>query len=379
MSNNWPIVQFGEFTELVKRPTEASGVVGSVGVKLYGEGVHVVEEKSIFEFRAARFDIRKDDLIYNDMWARKGSVAIVPDKYDGYVASAHFPTWELDNTRVDPAFLGWYFRTPEFWNMCENSSQGTTGRNAISKRGFRKLEIPLPPPGEQRRVVARIEELAAKVERAQILRGQAVGAVDSLVTSLHFKLAGEKAFTVDKFLALDEQREKIEVGKEYPQIGIKGFGQGLFPKEAVNATQTTYKWFNRLYEGAIVLSQPKGWEGAIAVCPQSLAGYYASPEYRTFRCVEGQAIPEYLAEILATPWFWKQLKDVQRGLGGRRQRTRPEQFLSMEIPMPTVEQQRQAVQIFRKLCPIKRHQAATAAKLDALLPSILDKAFKGEL
>ena len=32
-----------------------------------------------------------------------------------------------------------------------------------------------------------------------------------------------------------------------------------------------------------------------------------------------------------------------------------------------------------KVEAVKQHQAATAAALDALLPSILDRAFKGEL
>jgi type I restriction enzyme S subunit len=32
-----------------------------------------------------------------------------------------------------------------------------------------------------------------------------------------------------------------------------------------------------------------------------------------------------------------------------------------------------------KVKAVKHHQAATAAKLNALLPSILDRAFKGEL
>ena len=36
-------------------------------------------------------------------------------------------------------------------------------------------------------------------------------------------------------------------------------------------------------------------------------------------------------------------------------------------------------QIVVELDTLKRLQAATAAKLDALLPAILDRAFKGEL
>ena len=123
----------------------------------------------------------------------------------------------------------------------------------------------------------------------------------------------------------------------------------------------------------------KGWEGAVAVCGPDLAGRYVSPEYRTFRCLEGMASPEYLAALVATPWFWTQLKDVTRGVGARRERTRPEQFLQMRFPMPEIDQQEKAVQVFNRLRFLKHLQTETTAELGALLPSVLDKAFKGEL
>ncbi|MDF5739813.1 MULTISPECIES: hypothetical protein [unclassified Nostoc] len=140
-----------------------------------------------------------------------------------------------------------------------------------------------------------------------------------------------------------------------------------------------YKVFNYLYEGALVLSQVKGWEGAIAICPSNLIGKYVSPEYRTFRCIPGKAIPEYLSALVATPWFWTKLKDLTRGMGGRRERTRPEQFLKMKIPMPTVEYQQKTISIFNKIHNMKSVRVEAMKELDVLLPSILDKAFKGEL
>ncbi len=51
----------------------------------------------------------------------------------------------------------------------------------------------------------------------------------------------------------------------------------------------------------------------------------------------------------------------------------------MEIPMPRIDDQRRAVPVFERLRALKSLQAETAAELDALLPSILDTAFKGEL
>jgi hypothetical protein len=47
--------------------------------------------------------------------------------------------------------------------------------------------------------------------------------------------------------------------------------------------------------------------------------------------------------------------------------------------MPDVENQSRGEKIFAQVAALKRLQAGTAVELDALLPSILDKAFKGDL
>jgi type I restriction enzyme S subunit len=53
------------------------------------------------------------------------------------------------------------------------------------------------------------------------------------------------------------------------------------------------------------------------------------------------------------------------------------------VPVPTLKEQRCIVAYLNdlqaKVDALKKLQAETAAELDALLPSILDKAFKGEL
>ena len=55
----------------------------------------------------------------------------------------------------------------------------------------------------------------------------------------------------------------------------------------------------------------------------------------------------------------------------------------MPIALPPLAEQRRIVAYMdalqTKVEAVKQHQAATGAALDALLPSILDRAFKGEL
>lgn len=101
-----PQVPIGEIASEVSRPValEPGVPYRSVGVKWYGAGVHVHESREGHLFDAARFKIEQNDLIYNDMWARMGSVAIVPPELAGSVASSHFPTFRLDESKVFPSY-----------------------------------------------------------------------------------------------------------------------------------------------------------------------------------------------------------------------------------------------------------------------------------
>jgi type I restriction enzyme S subunit len=47
--------------------------------------------------------------------------------------------------------------------------------------------------------------------------------------------------------------------------------------------------------------------------------------------------------------------------------------------MPELDQQKSVVAVFKRLDALKGLQSETAAELNALLPAILDRAFKGEL
>ena len=66
-----------------------------------------------------------------------------------------------------------------------------------------------------------------------------------------------------------------------------------------------------------------------------------------------------------------------------RETYRPQDILSLQIPLPRLSEQRRIVAYLdglqAKVDALKRLQAETAAELDAMLPSVLDKAFRGEL
>ena len=141
----------------------------------------------------------------------------------------------------------------------------------------------------------------------------------------------------------------IDESQHYPQVGVRSFCRGLFFKKAVLGADTGYRAFSRLRQGPLVVSQPKRWEGAVAICKTIHEGWYASPEYRTFRCRHEVLEEQYLAALLPTRWFQHALTKLTRGQGARRQRLRPEMLLDMPLRMPTRKRQRAVLSVFSKL------------------------------
>jgi type I restriction enzyme, S subunit len=382
MINGWHVGKFGDVLEPVSRPVqvEPNKDYRNLGVQWYAKGLFVREEKPGHQIQAKElYQVALGDLVYNRLFAWKGSFAIAEDDTAGGFVSGEFPCFRVNTEKADLKFLHLYLSQEKIWQEIERISTGQTSisRLRLKEPVFLAMDIPLPPLMEQRRIVAHIESLAARVNEAQRLREEVAEDISAFVASYHVHYS-DKVVKLGDILTLDEDKEIIKPEGSYPQIGVKGFGKGLFARETLSGAQTTYKWFNRLYYGAIVLSQVKGWEGAIGVVDKSLVGKFASPEYRTFRCKSDKALPEYLSEVFATSWFYLQLKTLSRGVGGRRERIRPELFVELEIPMPDIERQKLAVEIFAKFPALRELQVKSGEELSALMPSVLDRAFKGE-
>lgn len=381
MKAAWPTVKLGDVlhrsTETVT--PEPDQEYSEITVRLWGNGVVQRGRVMGASINGRRFIARRGQFIASRIDARNGAMGLVPVSLDGALVTNDFPLFAVSSDRMCPEYLGWLSKTQGFVELCARGSEGTTNRVRLKEDKFLGLDIPLPPIVEQRRIVARIEELAAQIGEARALREQVAEQQDALIISTHLKLAGARTRTLGEILHLDEDKSAVEPDGSYPQVGVRSFGCGLFPKGPIGGSETTYKAFNRLYGGALVLSQVKGWEGALAVCPEDLHGWFVSPEYRTFRCVPDEVRPDYLTSLVRTEWFWGRLSDATRGVGARRERTRPEHFLSIEIPMPDIEHQAIAVNVFDGLAETKDLRAETATELDALMPAILDQAFKGEL
>ncbi|MGY6275305.1 restriction endonuclease subunit S [Methylomonas sp. MgM2] len=149
--------------------------------------------------------------------------------------------------------------------------------------------------------------------------------------------------------------------------GVYGFARGLFKREPISPLDTTYKRFHRLNAGDFVISSPKAWEGAIARIPEEFDGWFLSPVFPTFRANPDRLNTRYLDWYCKREAVWAQLQGKAKGMGARRESVSPAQFLSLNIPLPTIDEQQCIVarldQLADKVRQVKEH--LDAAENDA--------------
>jgi type I restriction enzyme S subunit len=118
--------------------------------------------------KKSHFVIRAGDVIYNKLFAWKGSFGIVPSELDGMFVSDKSPTCEADLEQVNLDYLRWCFRWSPLWDQARGLSTGSAAISKLTLNPPKFLEpaVPLPPLAELWRIVARIEELAGKIAEA---------------------------------------------------------------------------------------------------------------------------------------------------------------------------------------------------------------------
>ena len=85
-----------------------------ITVRLWGNGV--VERGRVLgaSLSGRRFVARSGQFIASRIDARNGAMGLVPESLEGALVTKDFPLFNLNTTRLKPAFLGWLCRTAGF-------------------------------------------------------------------------------------------------------------------------------------------------------------------------------------------------------------------------------------------------------------------------
>jgi type I restriction enzyme S subunit len=395
MRKAWPIVPLEKVAVPVERPEvpTVGHLYRQIGVKLWGEGAYERETIDGSQTKYKTFSrVEADDIIVNKIWARNGSVAVVTKKLSGCYASSEFPLFAPIREKLHPRWVHWITKTKNFWQQCDEKSQGTSGKNRIRPEKFLTVEIPLPLLSEQRQIVAKIEELAAKIQEAYRLRLQTVREAETIILLSIDNICFKSGFPLCSLRdVLVEAKNGIYKPPEFWGHGIpcirmyniEGPCMNINQLKLLDVTPEEFDSYGCM-PGDLIFNRVNSAElvGKTGLLTKDYPLCTFESKNMRLRVDNNKILPEYAAIVLNSKtirdYYRKSLKQ-QCGMATLNQN----HVRAIPLPLPTLSEQRRIVEYLNnlqsKIAGLKRFQAETQKEFDALMPSILDKAFKGEL
>lgn len=103
--------------------------------------------------------LHKNQVVMRKLTAWEGPIAVVPNEFDGYLASNEFPTFSLGDA-VEPDWMRHVCRTGRLWAEMRSRVTGTVQRRKrLNPEQLLAVELPIPDRSSQRRVAAGLDAL----------------------------------------------------------------------------------------------------------------------------------------------------------------------------------------------------------------------------
>lgn len=373
-----------------------------VTIKLWGRGVVPRGEIGGAEIKGtARTRVRAGQFIISKIDARNGAMGVVPPVLDGALASNDFPTFDVDAERLRPAYLGWLTRTAAFVVLCRQASEGTTNRVRLSQKRLMALKILLPPAEEQDGIVTALDAAAALLAEAQRLCREIDEKADALRERSLAAFTHTAEYPAVQIGDLLTENTRNGLGgrpsNDPPGTRILRISAGTSRADwVVDGTDTKFSAISQtmateyaLRRGDLLACRFNGNKHFVGrfsiVTDQTLSTgdmlVYPDKLIR-FRVDPTRALPEYVLLAMNSP---ARRIDVERfcattagniGISASNLKT-------VHLPLPPLDAQQTIVdrwtRLERTMTAIRAEHHAIASELEALMPAILDRAFKGEL
>lgn len=165
-----PAQPFGKVAKLVRRRVETcpDESYHETGIRSFGKGTFhkpALPGRQLGNKRV--FRIHPGDLVFMNVFAWEGAIAVAKPEDDGRVASHRFMMHEADPAQATAEFLCHHLLTDRGMEHIRAASPGSAGRNRTL--GITKLHaIPVPvPPVEAQRRFSKLHTLRDKLRRLQ--------------------------------------------------------------------------------------------------------------------------------------------------------------------------------------------------------------------
>ena len=401
-SSHWAEVPIGEILKYLDEQVVFDDMAEyvTITVKRRHGGLEAREKLFGHEIKTKKqYRLHRGTFIISRVQCWHAAFAIVPDDIpENMIASQNYDQFEI-SPKVDKRFFWWLSHSPQFIETVRSSASGVVIEKLVFNRdAWLHKTIPIPPLEEQRRIVERVEDLAARITEAQSLRDEASGEVDILLSRATNFTLDEQGWEIKR---LENVLKESPRNGFAPQSKVEGEGKRMLRINAVSSSPNRFvdlSAFNivdvpeekanpfYMQNNEVFVVRYNGDINRVA----KAAIYKAKDDEKIIfpdklirlRANEEIILPDYLVFALSSRKVRSQIEELGKttagniGISGSN-------IKSFMIPVPPLDEQRRIVayldSVQARLASLRELQSATGEELGALLPSVLDRAFKGEL
>jgi len=264
------------------------------------------------------------------------------------------------------------------------------GLKHLQKKDFRNISIPIPPIKEQERIVAKIDDLFAKIDKAISLTEDSLKQSENLLPSVLkevFENCGGDNMKLSEVSVIQPKKNEVkDLDCEVSFVPMKFLNKKKidFVPESDRNISEVYKGYTYFQDGDILLAKviPCFQNGKSGVAKGLTNGIgFGSSEFIVFRPYDF-ILQEWLYYNISSSDFLFEGNNNMSGAVGLKRLTKS--FVSeWKIKVPDLKTQKKFIDRINK---VSNQSTKTQSKLERKLAylkqlksSILSKAFKGEL
>lgn len=376
----WPKVPLSEILRLASVPVRVDPEASypNIGLYSYARGPFTKPPITGAETSATTlFRVRAGQFIYSRLFAFEGAYALVPPEMDGACVSNEYPVFDIDEAKILPGYLGWYFKQPNVWQTITVGSKGMGNRRQrVHPDQVLRYAIPLPPPEDQHRIVARMDRAAALVKARRAAVAAAEADLQSLLTKAFHRIAADAPrLPMREVAPLVRRPVVIDLDTRYLELGVRSFGRGTFHKPELLGSDVGTKKLFSIEPGDLVFNIVFAWEGAVAIVQPSDAGRVGSHRFLT--CVPRNQLvtAAFLNFFFQSTEGLGKLRAASPGGAGRNRTLGVQKLEAIEVPVPDNGAQEWFLRLLRRTEELRDIRTASTADIDALIPALLNETF----
>ena len=280
------------------------------------------------------------------------------------------------------------------YQQFKSKASGTTVKN-LNIGLVKMANIPLPPLKEQKRIVAKLDKLFTKIDKAIALHRQNIDEAEALMGAVLDEVFGELEGRYEKIKISDIAKVKggkrlpkgkklVEYKTPYPYIRVADF----LDNGTVNIKSIKYiteDIYNQIKNYTIshkdLYISIAGTIGKTGIIPKNLDGANLTENAAKIVYIASNIVNKYIYYYSKSLMFISQINIATKTVA--QPKLALKRLSEVEFPLPPLKIQQKTVQyldqISAKVEALKKEQKEKMQSLKDLKASILDKAFRGKI